>query len=115
MPAEECDENTITDPAEQERLRRAVVIHSVPLPDIPESTNITAAQQLLVPGTNATNNEQAARAKLVQDLVHNATEVAGTVFITELSSGFYETFSRGWREWAGVIGAGTVAVGDADE
>ncbi|KPI45888.1 uncharacterized protein AB675_359 [Cyphellophora attinorum] len=111
---DECND-TDTDAAKQERLRRAVVIHSVPLPDIDAATNLTAAQHPLVPGSNATIASQEVRAELVRDLVRNATEVAGTVFITELSSGFYETFSRGWREWAGVIGSGTVADDDADE
>lgn len=82
--------------AEKERLRRAVVVHSVTLPKRRVDEGVAQTEQ---------EEEDKRRTAEVRNLVSQASQVAGAVFVTELSSGFYESFSRGWREWAGVIGA----------
>lgn len=81
---------------ERERQRRCVVVHSVPLPPAEEGEG--AAEDGNGLATQKRQEEE------VFDLVSAAKGVAGAVFLTELESLYYESFGRGWREWAGVIG-----------
>lgn len=80
------------------RDKRAVVVHSVPLPEnaVATAKNADAAD---VAGTT-----QEQRTRLVREVIVAARDVAGTVFVTELCEGYYERFGLGWREWAGMIG-----------
>jgi hypothetical protein len=126
LPFRQPDSDAVA-AAAQLREKRAVVIHSVPLPEaaIPDPAAAATAgvgAGKASPATAAavgghkendeTHAQQSAatlqelqRAELVQAVIKQAKSVAGTVFITELSERYYESFSRGWREWAGLIGA----------
>jgi hypothetical protein len=116
------DQETRHGLAAAERNKRAVVIHSVPLPEaaIPDPATARSLAGQAFPATTAAVDgrkengmdakgtatlQQLQRAELVQAVIQQAKSVAGTVFITELSERYYESFSRGWREWAGLIGA----------
>ena len=81
--------------AEKERLRRAVVIHSVPLVSaITPDEDHEEQQRKTCEATEIKNT-----------VISKAKEVAGALFVTELSAGFYESFSDGWKGWANEIAA----------
>jgi len=144
----EAEEQPVEEPEQQERLpaitaeetrrlaramraKRAVVVHSVPLPlpdgeaavpveegsvgvgfDANAGSSLEEAVQGYgnVTGTKDTDQaaaavvQQGARAAKVNEVIVQARRVAGSVFVTELTERYYESFGSGWREWAGVIG-----------
>lgn len=73
-----------------DRSKRAVVVHSVPLPG--------------EEGVGPAGQDGSVRKAKIAEVIEAASKVAGTVFVTELCEGYYERFGKGWMEWAGVIG-----------
>lgn len=113
-------------PVLPDRRKRAVVVHSVPLPaivsllsetekmeggelsgidtvtgnatDTEVNGAATGVQGELEVGKGSVNDSRAAK---VKEVIDAARRVAGTVFVTELHEGYYESFGPGWGEWAG--------------
>lgn len=102
-----------------DRSKRCVVVHSVPLPplvaelvadneggDDDDDGGSASGGLQQQPDDGATMPViDSSRAAKVKEVIAAARQVAGTVFVTELSECYYERFGPGWREWAGGVGA----------